>query len=242
MGSSLTPISQVPRRVQNEAPKREQNNTLPSDSHSTKRLHDSQTEPSGVGTIFATVYPVGPPRKKRRHESDLKSRSEKAEGKRKAEEPNGFAAALGAAINQVATTATRTNSGSAPEHRRKSDNIKKRPSVKPTTISPVADSSIQKKSLPEGPILVNVAELQDMVARTAERVVRQVIGETPLAASLMTKTAVSMMTGYATTGSFVNDNTQMQFPSVRRRCFDSISLYESLTFLRSSILLECHPR
>lgn len=66
----------------------------------------------------------------------------------------------------------------------------------------------------QAPILVNVTDLQDMVVKTADRIVREMIGDVPNVL-LAAHAAVSMMTGYAAHGQFMNSNTQLQFPSVR---------------------------
>lgn len=215
--SSPVPVSRHPSTTkETRAAKLEKNNTpTPSDvPHLAKRSHNSHTRPSGDGTVFASVYPIGPPRKKKRQETTAKPKLTATGGDSKASGTNDFAAALGAAINQVAATATRT-SGSAQENRRKSDSIKKRPAnngVVATTSVP--GSTIHRYSTSDRPILVNVVELQEMVVRTAEQTVRQIVGETALSPSLTANVAVSMMTGYAAAGQFVNNNSQLQFPSV----------------------------
>lgn len=134
----------------------------------------------------------------------------------KTKKPNNFAAALGAAINQVAETATemRTSSGS----RRGHDNRKKRPCDNVSAPAP-GSSGARGRHPTEDSIVVDVVDLQDLVVQSAERVARRIVGETASSFSLATKTAVSMMTEYAAAGTFINDNTQIRFPSVSRVLF-----------------------
>lgn len=218
-------------------------------SRSVKRPNETQSAgPSGDGTVFASVHRIGPPRKKRRQESESQSREPASkespvrhtEVKKKPREAerDSFAASLGAAINEVAKSATRTMKNR--QHRKGDiEEVKKRPSgdfasmqqqlvVKPTVREKSPPSSISKRSvlargedLPDttsqsskGPILVNVADLQDMITNAAEQVARKIVEDTSSTASLATKTAVAMMTSFAAAGKFVNSNTQMEFPSV----------------------------
>lgn len=75
------------------------------------------------------------------------------------------------------------------------------------------NSQVKTPTPNQVPISVSVADLQDMVVKTADRVVRQIVGDAPHTL-LTSRAAVSMMTGYAASGQFINNNTQLQFPSV----------------------------
>jgi len=163
-----------------------------------------------------TVFPIGPPAKKRRREAERSFDRDAPEPKE--EKTPSFADSLGAAINQVRQGATEvwTKGGPSSTHddRRRSEST----TTKMAAPSKMASSTgstgqVQMPVQDHIPILVNVADLQDMVVKTAERVVRQLVGDMPHTLST-THTAVSLMTGYAASGQFMNNNMQLLFPSV----------------------------
>jgi hypothetical protein len=213
----------------------------PSFANPFKRLHDSGQDNDTDSSVFATVYPVGPPTKRRRQEREQKDKildSSSSRGIVKSEEPNAFATSLGAAINQAATTATRSAVRSS-EPRPRSESVKPRPkgTILQTAPPPQATASSSsyggqsRHRVPQpSPILVNVADLQDMVVKTADRVVREMVGHVPNVL-LAAHAAVSMMTGYAAHGQFMNNNTRLQFASVS--LISTLITFElSYTFIR----------
>jgi len=159
------------------------------------------------------VFPIGPPAKKRRREAERSFDRGALEPKE--EKTPSFADSLGAAINQVRQGATEvwTKGGPSSTHddRRRSESS----TTEMAAPSKMASSTgqIQMPVQDHVPILVNVADLQDMVVKTAEQVVRQLVGDIPHTLST-THAAVSIMTGYAASGQFMNNNMQLLFPSV----------------------------
>ncbi|KXN92231.1 hypothetical protein AN958_08684 [Leucoagaricus sp. SymC.cos] len=163
----------------------------------------------------SSAIPIGPPKKKRRQEPQQNSQAVTSGEPSSSNEPNAFALSLGAAINQVAETATKTRpSGVNQDHRRKHELAKSRPGDS-TALGPLeiaSSTSQQFKQAPQTPILVNASELQDMIVQTTDRVVRQMIGSVPHAL-LAAHAAVSMMSGYAAAGQFVNHFAEASTPS-----------------------------
>lgn len=215
--------------------------TASSANTAVKRPQESQSvEPSGDGTVFAAVDRIGPPRKKRRQESEPRSRPTKDTSKMRKDKPDNFPASLETAINQAAESATRTmkerkhRKGDVEEVKKKRSSgdstsmqqsvmkaIKEQSPSSSSLKKPVlvngADLQDMASSLPDGPILVNVADLQDMITNAAEQVAKKIVEDCSSAVSLATKTAVTMMTSYAATGKFAQGNTHMEFPSVRSK-------------------------
>ncbi|KAJ3568645.1 hypothetical protein NP233_g5586 [Leucocoprinus birnbaumii] len=197
-----------------------------------KRPDDSRANNDTSNGVFAPVFPVGPPKKRRRQEQEQSEGNAKnteatgstsspiAKEKGKGKEETTFADSLGAAINQVREGATKVMrpSGSLSELRRKTESMRPARAVNPFVPPPprTASSSShnsQTRQASQAPIVVDVAQLQDMVVKTADSVVRQLCGEVP-GILLAAHAAVSMMTGYAAAGQFTNNNTQLQFPSM----------------------------
>ncbi|KAF5358337.1 hypothetical protein D9756_001403 [Leucocoprinus leucothites] len=204
-----------------------------STQRSHKRQHELHSNNDTIGNVYAPVFPVGPPTKKRRQEREQREGKGASDGtstssvpKPKESESQTFADSLGAAINQVRDGATKVrpsgSSSSVQDSRRKNESVKP---ARPVGVSapppPGITSSISYSSQTkqqqntQAPILVNVTDLQDMVVKTADRVVRQMVGDVPNLL-LAAHAAVSMMTGYAASGQFMNNNTQLQFPSMNQ--------------------------
>jgi len=180
-------------------------------SISHQRLHGPLKD-HVTGDKDSTVFPIGPPAKKRRREAERSLDRGVPEPK---EETTSFADSLGAAINQVRQGATKVRTSSGPssthDYRRRSE-----PTTAEMVAPPKMASSTGQVQMPvqnQVPILVNVADLQDMVTRTVERVVRQLVGDKPHLL-LSTHAGVSTMTAYAASSQFMNNNMQLLFPSV----------------------------
>jgi hypothetical protein len=157
-------------------------------STSLKRPQESKSvEPRGDGTIFAAVDRIGPPRKKRRQESELPSRETQNKepqskepqsrptaetSKLRKDKTGDFAAALGAAINQAAESANRSMKGR--KHRKGDvEEVKNtRPggdsiSMRQFVIKSSEEKSPSSSSLKK-PALVNSADLKDTAPLSLE--------------------------------------------------------------------------
>lgn len=172
---------------------------------------DNDLRGKGLG-----VFPIGPPLKKRCRENEKNMASGASESKKKGTQS--FADSLGAAINQARQGATevQTNGSSSSilDHSRRHESTTETAAA-PSKMASLTSHNSQVKTPTQNqvPISVSVADLQDMVVKTADRVVRQIVGDAPHML-LTSRAAVSMMTGYAASGQFINNNTQLQFPSV----------------------------
>jgi len=160
-----------------------------------------------TGDKDSTVSPIKPPAKKRRREAERSLDIPEPE-------EESFADSLGAVINQARQGATEVWTSGGPSthgYRRRNEST----NTEMTAPSKMASSTgqVQMPVQDQAPILVNVADLQDVIVKTADQVVRQLVGDTP-PTLLTAHTAVSMMTGYAASGQFLNNNMQLLFPSV----------------------------